>query len=202
MDGRSQRLSGPLSARAKRMLVAAGAIVVLGLGGVGIWAATHPDAYGRSRNGCVTVSVPSSTGGASCTTAAPEHVRCAVRVRGPRQDLPAHPASMPSCRSRPAGGEPHLTVIPQPGLRARRLRGRPSGAVVRRIKPMHILNGCAGRPASLCARLPGQRLILERASRASAAGPVTGRNRVAAALRTSYSSRLSSISAAAALLST
>ncbi|HUK70033.1 MAG TPA: hypothetical protein VLW50_14985 [Streptosporangiaceae bacterium] len=64
MDGRSQRLSGPLSARAKRLLAAAGGLIVLGLVAAGVWAATHKDAYGPSRDGCVTVSVPSSTGGA------------------------------------------------------------------------------------------------------------------------------------------
>ena len=64
MDGRSQRISGPLSPRAKRMLAAAGALVVVGFGGVGVWGASHPGSYGRSQNGCVTVSVPSSTGGA------------------------------------------------------------------------------------------------------------------------------------------
>lgn len=45
-------------------MLVAGGLIVLGLGAVGIWAATHQDAFGPSRNGCVTVSVPSSTGGA------------------------------------------------------------------------------------------------------------------------------------------
>jgi hypothetical protein len=64
MDGRSPRISGPLSPRAKRVLVAAGALAVVGFGGVGVWGASHPGSYGRSQNGCVTVAVPSSTGGA------------------------------------------------------------------------------------------------------------------------------------------
>jgi len=64
MDGRSARLTGPLSARAKRTMAAAGAVVVAGLAGIGVWGATHSDSYGGSRNGCVTVAAPSSTGGA------------------------------------------------------------------------------------------------------------------------------------------
>jgi hypothetical protein len=46
------------------MMAVAGALVVVGIGGVGVWGATHSDTYGPSRDGCVTVSVPSSTGGA------------------------------------------------------------------------------------------------------------------------------------------
>jgi hypothetical protein len=64
MDGRSARLDGPLSARAKRMIAVAGAVVVAAFAGVGIWGATHSDSYGGSRDGCVTVAAPSSTGGA------------------------------------------------------------------------------------------------------------------------------------------
>jgi hypothetical protein len=64
MDGRSQRLAGPLTRRQKRLMALAGALVVVVLGGVSAWAVINPDAYSGSRNGCVTVSVPSSTGGA------------------------------------------------------------------------------------------------------------------------------------------
>ena len=41
-----------------------GALIVAGLVGLGIWAAVQPGGYGQSRNGCVTVSAASSTGGA------------------------------------------------------------------------------------------------------------------------------------------
>jgi hypothetical protein len=64
MDGRSQRLSAPLTPRAKRMMAAVGVLAVAGLGGTAVWGVGHQDAYGPSRNGCITVSVASSTGGA------------------------------------------------------------------------------------------------------------------------------------------
>jgi hypothetical protein len=64
MDGRSSRLTGPLSARAKRTIAVTAAVVVAGFAGAGIWGATHSDSYSGSRNGCVTVAAPSSTGGA------------------------------------------------------------------------------------------------------------------------------------------
>jgi hypothetical protein len=64
MDGRSARLTGPLTPRAKRTMAAAGAVVVAGFAGIGVWGATHSDTYSRSHDGCVTVAAPSSTGGA------------------------------------------------------------------------------------------------------------------------------------------
>jgi hypothetical protein len=53
-----------LTRRDKRGIALVGALVVAGLVGLGIWAAVHPGGYGQSRNGCVTVSAASSTGGA------------------------------------------------------------------------------------------------------------------------------------------
>jgi hypothetical protein len=47
----------------RRVLVAAVALLVV-LAGVGIWAALKPGSYGASRNGCITVTLPSTTGGA------------------------------------------------------------------------------------------------------------------------------------------
>jgi hypothetical protein len=57
--------AGSMSARSKRVLAAAGGAVVLGLGGLGIWAATASDTYAGSGAGCVNVTVPNSTGGAT-----------------------------------------------------------------------------------------------------------------------------------------
>jgi hypothetical protein len=54
----------PLTRRDKRGLAFVGALIVAGLVGLGIWAAVQPGGYGQSRNGCVTVSAASSTGGA------------------------------------------------------------------------------------------------------------------------------------------
>jgi len=45
-------------------MVAAGVLAVAVVGGVTVWGVSHPGSYGRSHDGCVTVSVPSSTGGA------------------------------------------------------------------------------------------------------------------------------------------
>jgi hypothetical protein len=54
----------PLSRRDKRGLAVAGGAILAVIAGVGIWAAVSPGSYGQSRDGCVTVNAPSSTGGA------------------------------------------------------------------------------------------------------------------------------------------
>lgn len=61
----ADQLTSRLSPQRKRALVGAGIAVVLGLGGVGVWAATAPDTYAGSGAGCVNVTVPNSTGGAT-----------------------------------------------------------------------------------------------------------------------------------------
>jgi F0F1-type ATP synthase assembly protein I len=47
----------------RRILIVVAALVVI-VAAVSIWATVRPGAYGSSGNGCVTVSMPSSTGGA------------------------------------------------------------------------------------------------------------------------------------------
>jgi hypothetical protein len=54
----------PLTRRDKRGIALVGALIVAGLVGLGVWAAVKPGGYGQSRNGCVTVSAASATGGA------------------------------------------------------------------------------------------------------------------------------------------
>lgn len=54
----------PLTRRDKRVLAVAAAVVVAGLTAAGIWAAVSPGSYGQSRDGCVTVTAASTTGGA------------------------------------------------------------------------------------------------------------------------------------------
>ena len=54
----------PITRRDKRGIAFVGALIVAGLVGLGIWAAVKPGGYGQSRDGCVTVSAASSTGGA------------------------------------------------------------------------------------------------------------------------------------------
>jgi len=48
----------------KRRLVLAGLVIALVLAAVAAWSAIRPGGYGRPSPGCVTVTIPSSTGGA------------------------------------------------------------------------------------------------------------------------------------------
>ena len=57
--------TGRLSPRQKRVLAIVGALVVLAVIGSSLWAAFGSDKYSGSGHGCVNVTVPSSTGGAT-----------------------------------------------------------------------------------------------------------------------------------------
>jgi hypothetical protein len=57
--------AGRLSPRRKRVFAIVGVLVVLLLAGLGTWGALSPDSYSGSGHGCVNVTVPSSTGGAT-----------------------------------------------------------------------------------------------------------------------------------------
>jgi hypothetical protein len=50
-------------ARDRRRIIAAVAGIVLVLAAVAVWAAVRPGSYDVSRNGCITVNLPSSMGG-------------------------------------------------------------------------------------------------------------------------------------------
>jgi len=79
----------------RRILVAAAALLVV-LAGVGIWAAVKPGSYGASRNGCITVTLPSTTGGAlihQCGAAAKTTCRHAFAATGKVAAL-----TRPQCR--------------------------------------------------------------------------------------------------------
>jgi hypothetical protein len=52
-----------MTRRDKRGLAVAAAVILAVIAGVAIWAAVRPGSYGQSRDGCVTVTSPSSTGG-------------------------------------------------------------------------------------------------------------------------------------------
>jgi hypothetical protein len=54
----------PLTRRDKRGIAIVAAVLLAGFAALGIWAAVRPGGYGQSRDGCVTVTAPSSTGGA------------------------------------------------------------------------------------------------------------------------------------------
>jgi hypothetical protein len=81
----------------KRRLVVIAAAVALLLGGVAAWTAVRPGAYDQSRAGCVSVTVPSSTGGAlvhQCGPGARALCRSAFRHGDRLSEL-----IRPSCRA-------------------------------------------------------------------------------------------------------
>jgi hypothetical protein len=53
-----------LTSRDKRKIAAAVAAIALVLAAIAVWAAVRPGTYGSSKDGCITVTMPSSTGGA------------------------------------------------------------------------------------------------------------------------------------------
>jgi hypothetical protein len=57
--------AGRLSPRQKRVFAIVGVLIILVLGGLGAWGALASDSYSGSGHGCVNVTVPSSTGGAT-----------------------------------------------------------------------------------------------------------------------------------------
>lgn len=57
--------AGRLSRGQKRAFAIVGVLIILVLGGLGAWGALAPDTYSSSGHGCVNVTVPSSTGGAT-----------------------------------------------------------------------------------------------------------------------------------------
>jgi hypothetical protein len=78
----------------KRRLVVTAIAVALVFAGVAAWSAVRPGAYGQSRAGCVTVTIPSSTGGAllhqcgarartMCRSAFHRHDRLSLLIRSP-----------------------------------------------------------------------------------------------------------------------
>ena len=50
--------------RDKRKIAAVVAAILLVLAAIAVWAAVRPGTYGSSKDGCITVTIPSSTGGA------------------------------------------------------------------------------------------------------------------------------------------
>jgi hypothetical protein len=52
-----------VTTRDRRRIAAVVVAALLVLAAVAVWAAARPGSYGGSRDGCITVTVPSSTGG-------------------------------------------------------------------------------------------------------------------------------------------
>jgi TRAP-type C4-dicarboxylate transport system permease small subunit len=55
----------PLTRRQKRVFAIVGVVVVLAFAGLAAWGALAHDSYSGSGHGCVNVTLPSSTGGAT-----------------------------------------------------------------------------------------------------------------------------------------
>ncbi|HXB46171.1 MAG TPA: hypothetical protein VNW50_00310 [Streptosporangiaceae bacterium] len=60
----SQPAAEQATSRDKRRIVAVVGAILLLLAAVAVWAAVRPGTYGSSKDGCITVTMPSSTGGA------------------------------------------------------------------------------------------------------------------------------------------
>ena len=65
MYSKTNPRAGQLSRRQKRVMLVVSLVVLCVLGGLGAWGAFAPDSYQGSANGCVNLTVPSSTGGAN-----------------------------------------------------------------------------------------------------------------------------------------
>jgi hypothetical protein len=104
-----------LTRRDKRGIAIVGGLVLAVSAGVGIWTAVRPGEYGPSRDGCVTVTAASSTGGAlvhACGSTAVAMCRSAFQ-HGDKLSLLTRPqcrlaglgpSSVPKSSATPAGG--------------------------------------------------------------------------------------------------
>ena len=64
MYAKTMPRAGRLTARQKRVSGIAAVLVVVLFGGLAAWGAMAHDSYGTSAHGCVSLTVPNSTGGA------------------------------------------------------------------------------------------------------------------------------------------
>jgi hypothetical protein len=85
-------LGESLSRRQKRVFAVVGVLLLAVIGGVSIWSVSDSGSYGRSGNGCVNVTMPSTTGGglmhgcgataqAMCRNAFTQHDQLAMLTR-------------------------------------------------------------------------------------------------------------------------
>jgi hypothetical protein len=65
MYAKTNPSAGRLTPRQKRIFAIAATLVVVVFGGLIAWGMVAHDSYGPSANGCVNVTVPNSTGGAT-----------------------------------------------------------------------------------------------------------------------------------------
>ena len=86
----------PVTRRDKRNVVIVAAVIVALLAGVAIWAVVRPGAYGASRDGCITVNLPSTMGGSLVH-------ECGSRARAACADAYAGAGAGPGFTGRSAG---------------------------------------------------------------------------------------------------
>ena len=110
MYAKTNPSAGRLSPRQKRVFAVVGVLVILVLGGLGLWGALAPDTYSSSGHGCVNLTVPSSTGGATlhyCGSAARSFCQKSFRAQD-QISLRARPqcvlAGLAPSASAPASG--------------------------------------------------------------------------------------------------
>ena len=63
MFGRTNPMNERLTRRQKRTMAIVCAVVVVVFVGLGVWGSVAKDSYSQSANGCINVTLPSSTGG-------------------------------------------------------------------------------------------------------------------------------------------
>ncbi len=101
----------PLTSRDKRGIAIVAGLILAIAAGVGIWTAVRPGTYGPSRDGCVTVTEASSTGGAlvhACGSSAVTMCRAAFA-----HDDKLSLLTRPQCRL--AGLAPKASATPSGG---------------------------------------------------------------------------------------
>jgi hypothetical protein len=84
MYAKTNPSAGRLTPRERRVFGIVGVAIIVILGGLGAWAALARDSYGSSAHGCISVTMPSSTGGATlheCGAAARSFCRDSFRSK-------------------------------------------------------------------------------------------------------------------------
>jgi hypothetical protein len=110
MYAKTNPSAGHLSPKQKRAFAIIGVLIVLIVGGLAAWSALASDSYSGSGHGCVNVTVPSSTGGATlhyCGAAARSFCQTSFRKQD-QISLRARPQCVlagltPSASASPAG---------------------------------------------------------------------------------------------------
>ncbi len=111
MYAKTNPSAGRLSPRQKRVFAVVGVLVLLVLGGLGLWGALAPDTYSSSGHGCVNLTVPSSTGGATlhyCGSAARSFCQKSFRAQD-QISLRARPQCVLAGLGPAAGASPSVS---------------------------------------------------------------------------------------------